>query len=181
MIATAFAERLALVLDAYLLPCLGITSSIEHRKSPGTVYLKIRHFGCGGSGYCRVLAVFGYEASDSNQWPWRKLDSKADDSQINRDLHPFQAVLIHTNVASFRQHEIMEHVDQDIHAGEAETSMMLFLCEQHVKEVQVDCNRSFVPQEYMDYFDVADLTRDCCWGFRLDQFKHSLEHGQDNR
>ncbi|MDF2670931.1 MAG: Creatininase, partial [Paenibacillus sp.] len=40
IIAAEYAERLARHLDAYLLPTLAITSSIEHRKALGTVYLR---------------------------------------------------------------------------------------------------------------------------------------------
>ena len=40
MLAEAFATQLAARLDAYLLPALAITSSIEHRRAKGTVYLR---------------------------------------------------------------------------------------------------------------------------------------------
>src|SRR4051812_47128875 len=40
LLAQSVAEQLAQKLDAYLLPPLAITSSIEHRKAKGTVYLR---------------------------------------------------------------------------------------------------------------------------------------------
>jgi creatinine amidohydrolase len=59
----------------------------------------------------------------------------------------------------------MEHSKGDIHGGEKETSLMLHLCAEHVLEPVPQADAVNVPQDYMDYFDVADLTEDGYWGY----------------
>lgn len=165
IIATAFAERMAEELNAYLLPCIGIASSIEHREAAGTVYLKadtlaaiIRdvadslHY----SGYKRLILINGH----GGNWIL-----KPTIRQINRDIAPFEVVLIHTGCANHRQHEVMDQVKNDIHAGEKETSIILHLCEEHVKKIKEPVHREFYPQDFMDYFDNLELTEDGYWGF----------------
>jgi creatinine amidohydrolase len=165
IIASAFAKRIAEALDAYLLPCMGITSSIEHREAEGTVYLKadtlaaiIRdvaeslHY----SGYKRLILINGH----GGNWIL-----KPTIRQINRDIAPFEVVLIHTGAALHRQHEVMDHVKNDIHAGEKETSIILYLCEEYVKKIKEPVKREFFPQDFMDYFDNMELTEDGYWGF----------------
>lgn len=175
IIASAFAERMAEVLDAYLLPCLGITSSIEHRKAAGTVYLKadtlaaiIRDIAesLQYSGYKRLILINGH----GGNWIL-----KPTIRQINRDLAPFEVVLIHTSVAANRQQEVMDHVKNDVHAGEKETSIILYLCEEYVKQIKEPINREFHPQDFMDYFDNMELTEDGYWGFPEDASKNKGE------
>src|SRR5690606_23277328 len=129
----------------YLLPCIGITSSIEHREGSGTVYVKadtlamivrdiadsLHH-----SGYRRLVLINGH----GGNWIL-----KPTIRQINRDMAPFEVILIHTGCAYHRQHEVMENLKNDIHAGEKETSLMLYLCEEHVKQIHIPEHREFYP------------------------------------
>lgn len=165
IIASAFGERLAEALDACLLPCIGITCSIEHRQAPGTVYIKaetlaavIKDIGeaLQGSGYERLILVNGH----GGNWIL-----KPTIREMNRYLSPFETILIHTTVAQERQHEVMENVKNDVHAGEKETSLLMHLCEEHVKPIQLADKREFYPQDYLDHFDCLELTEDGYWGF----------------
>lgn len=165
IISTAFAERLAAELDAYLLPCIGIACSIEHREAAGTVYISadtlaaiIRDIAASlqESGYQRLILINGH----GGNWVL-----KPTIRELNRNLASFEAVLIHTTVALPRQHEVMEHVKHDVHAGEKETSIVMHLCEEHVKSIRLPEHREFLPQDFLDYFDCLELTEDGYWGF----------------
>lgn len=175
IIAAAFAEKMAEALDAYLLPCIGITSSIEHREAAGTVYLKADTLAAivrdiaeslNYSGYKRLILINGH----GGNWIL-----KPTIRQINRDMAPFEVVLIHTSVAVNRQQEVMNHVKNDVHAGEKETSIILYLCEEYVKKIKEPVNRRFFPQDFMDYFDNMELTEDGYWGFPEDASKEKGE------
>lgn len=169
VIAEAFARRLAEELDAYLLPVLAFSSSIEHRDSKGTVYLKADTLALVVRDICESLAYSGYSRivlvnAHGGNWIL-----KPTVRQLNRDFadrgHHAEAVLIHSSVALGRQSEVTKHVHNDIHGGEKETSLMLHLCGEHVREPVPQTAAPDVPQDYMDYFDVAELTEDGYWGY----------------
>lgn len=169
MIAQAFADRLGAILDAYVLPVLSIASSIEHRESKGTVYLKAETLGLvirdiieslHYSGYRKVILLNGH----GGNWIL-----KPTIRQLIRDFQdkgePMEIVLIHNSVVVKRQHEVTEHVAHDLHAGEKETSIMMYLHPELVSEYVPQKQATTVPQDYMDYFDVDDITEDGYWGF----------------
>lgn len=169
IIATDLAQRIAEKLNAYLLPTIGITSSIEHRGSKGTVYLKattlalvIRDIAesLQYSGFKRLIIINGH----GGNWI-----VKPTIRQVNRDLQERKAdmdvILIPTSIALNRQHEVMEHVQHDIHGGEKETSLMLYLHKEHVSEIVPQDEPTTVPQDFMDYFDVTEITEDGYWGY----------------
>lgn len=169
LLATAFAERLAQRLDAYLLPPLAISASIEHRRAKGTVYLKadtlalvvrdiaesLRH-----SGFTRlVLANF-----HGGNWVL-----KPTIRQLNRDLAGFRTVLVHPELAPADYAAIFEHKTGDVHGGEFETSLMLHLYPDTVRSLPAPAagagTEKFPPQAFLDYFDMTELTRDGHWGW----------------
>jgi len=169
IIAEEIAKRLALRLNAYLLPCLCISSSIEHRESKGTVYLRadtlalvIRDIAesLRYSGFRRLIVFTGH----GGNWIL-----KPTIRQLNRDYEErgmsMETILIPSNIAAARQGEIVTHVQHDLHAGEKETSIMLHLCPDRVEAVVPQTRHASAPQDYMDYFDVIDITEDGYWGF----------------
>lgn len=165
LIAEHVAARLAERLGAYLLPCLSATSSIEHRKARGTVYLKattlaavVRDYAesLRESGFRRLILVNGH----GGNWI-----VKPTIRQLNRDYPDFRAVLIHTDIGLRRAAEVFEHQANDIHAGELETSVMLHLHPGLVGAIEPQPDAAFVPQDFMDYFDTTELTASGYWGF----------------
>jgi len=169
IIADEIAARLARRLDAYLLPCIGISSSIEHRASKGSVYLKADTLALvvrdvaeslAHSGFKRLIVFTGH----GGNWIL-----KPTIRQLNRDFEDRGAemivMLIPSGIAAPRQGEVATHVRHDLHAGEKETSIMLHLCPEHVEDIVPQRNPTTVPQDFMDYFDVVDLTEDGYWGF----------------
>lgn len=165
-ISSELAKRVAEELNAYLLPAIPIACSIEHRLTKGTVYMK-----------AATLAAIIRDIAESLQFSgFRKLYLvnghggnwvlKPTVRELNRELSKLNVVLVSTQSARARILEVMEHgVPPDIHAGETETSLMLYLHQQHVGPIQVPAERVFYPQDYMDYFDAAQLSEDGYWGY----------------
>lgn len=169
IIAAEIASRLADRLDAYLLPCVSISSSIEHRESKGTVYLKadtlalvIRDIAesLRYSGFKRLILFSGH----GGNWIL-----KPTIRQLNRDFRErgveMQLILIPSNIALKHQGDVVKNVLSDLHAGEKETSIMLYLCPEHVRAIVPEESPTAVPQGFMDYFDVTEITTDGYWGF----------------
>lgn len=166
LIASELARMVAERLGAYLLPAIAISSSIEHRKGHGTIYLKsstlqniIRDIAesVSYSGICKLILINGH----GGNWIL-----KPTVRQLNRDYEGrLQVILIHSNIGSKRAREVMEKVHNDIHAGEEETSIMMHLYPELVLDVISLDNPMFYPQDYMDYFDVTDLCTDGYWGY----------------
>lgn len=164
--AEYFGRKIASKIEnAYLLPVIPITSSIEHRKGKGTVYIK-------GD----TLAMIMRDIAESLQYSGvKKLiilnihggnwSIKPAVRLLNRELEPFEVILVESNVASHRHGEIFKHTQHDLHAGEFETSLMLYLHKEYVKEIKEQINPEFMPQAFMDYFDVTEITQDGYWGF----------------
>ncbi|MDF2959372.1 MAG: Creatininase [Paenibacillus sp.] len=165
IIASEFALRVAEQLGAYLLPVLAVTSSIEHKKAQGTVYLKATTLGLVIRDIAESLHESGYEKLILINGHGGNWILKPTIRQLNRDLEGLETVLIHTSVGSERQNEAIDHKQHDIHAGEKETSIMLHLYPQYVGPIRELPDKRFHPQEFMDYFDVMDLSDDGYWGF----------------
>lgn len=167
LLAQSLAARLAEKLDAYLLPPLGITSSIEHRKAKGTVYLRadtlalvIRDIAASlrDSGFTRlVLANF-----HGGNWIL-----KPTIRQLNRDWPGFRVVLLAPELSAAQAAEIFDHPVGDVHGGEFETSLMLHLHPDQVRPLPAgaDATEKYSPQAFLDYFDTTELTRAGHWGW----------------
>ncbi|WNQ12546.1 creatininase family protein [Paenibacillus aurantius] len=169
IIAEEIASRLAERLDAYLLPCVSISSSIEHRESKGTVYLKADTLALVIRDIAESLRYTGFKrlvlfSGHGGNWIL-----KPTIRQLNRDFRErgeeMELILIPSTIALNRLHEIAKHVQGDLHAGEKETSLMLYLCPEHVKDIIPEEEPTAVPQDFMDYFDVTEMTADGYWGF----------------
>ncbi|WP_261800537.1 creatininase family protein [Paenibacillus sp. PAMC21692] len=169
IIAQEIAARLARRLNAYLLPCLSISSSIEHRESKGTVYLRsdtlalvIRDIAesLRYSGFRRLIVFTGH----GGNWILKPTIRQMNRDYVERGLD-MDVILIPSNISGARQGDILNHVQHDLHAGEKETSIMLHLCPEHVEPIVPATAHTTVPQDYMDYFDVIDITEDGYWGF----------------
>lgn len=169
IIAEEIASRLADRLDAYLLPCVSISSSIEHRESKGTVYLKADTLALVVRDIAESLRYTGFKrliifSGHGGNWIL-----KPTIRQLNRDFRErgleMETILIPSGIAVKRQGHILKNVQGDLHAGERETSIMLHLCPDHVKAFVPEDSPTAVPQDFMDYFDVSEITTDGYWGF----------------
>jgi len=160
------AKRVAEKLNAYLLPVIPISCSIEHRDIKGSVYLKAQ----------TLMAVIHDIAESLNYSKFKKLIVisghggnwviKPAIRELNREFENMSIFLVSTStIASKRTHEIMEHTQNDIHAGEKETSIMMYLLKQHVAEIDIQKDFEYYPQDFLDYFDISKLTKYGYWGY----------------
>jgi creatinine amidohydrolase len=172
IIGSAFAEKVAEKLDAYLLPAVAITSSIEHRKAKGTVYLKAATLGLvirdiaeslHEAGFRKLIIINGHGGNWILKPTIRQLNREM--SEQFTGIPGLETILIHTSAGADKQAEVVEHKQHDIHAGEKETSIMLHLHPDYVKPIRECKEQTFQPQDYMDYFDVMDLSADGYWGY----------------
>ncbi|WP_158560345.1 creatininase family protein [Paenibacillus contaminans] len=166
IVAVELAQRIAERLDAYLLPPLAVTSSIEHRLGRGTVYLKPATLAAvltdtvaslHESGYSRVLLVNFH----GGNWI-----VKPTVRQLNRDYADMEIVLLDlATLANARLGEVIDNPAGDVHAGEMETSIMLYLDESRVGTVRPTDRKTGLSQSFLDYFDMTELTGDGYWGY----------------
>lgn len=165
LMAHALATEIANHLSAYLMPAIPITSSIEHRLTKGTVYIESDTLSLLLRDIAKSLRFSGFEKlviinCHSGNW-----GIKPTVRQLNRDLSPFRVMLLPVEAAMRRNHEIFTHTDQDIHAGEFETSLMLHLYPEAVGPIHATKESFETPQAFLDYFDMTEITKEGYWGF----------------
>ncbi|MBO9610339.1 MAG: creatininase family protein [Paenibacillaceae bacterium] len=166
LFAEAFAKGVAVALDAYLLPAIAIASSIEHRKGKGTVYIQSDTLALIVRDIAASLQYAGYRKLIVVNFHGGNWVLKPTIRNLNRELANLDVILLQYDAAAHRHGEIFKHTQGDLHAGEFETSLMLHLYPELVKTIKrPEQAREFVPQAFMDYFDVTELTEDGYWGF----------------
>jgi creatinine amidohydrolase len=163
--AEAVAEPVARSLSAYLLPGMAITSSIEHRRSRGTVYLRADTLALVMRDIADSLRQSGFKRLVLVNFHGGNWILKTALRQYNRDHPDFRVILINPEIPAARYAEIFTHPAGDIHAGEFETSLMMHLHPEWVGDVPVESPRSFPPQSFLDYFDSSELTAEGHWGW----------------
>lgn len=165
LLVNEWAERISGHLGAYLLPALPVSSSIEHRQGKGTVYLRASTLSlvvediaksASDAGFSRLIVM----SVHGGNWIL-----KPTVRQLNRDYPGLATILVQLNHvrSSYARH--LEQPDRDVHAGEMETSLMLHLYPEWVKEPETRGESPFYPQEFMDYFDTSELTPNGVWGY----------------
>jgi creatinine amidohydrolase len=176
LVAQEISKRVAEKLDAYLLPAVGVASSIEHSKTKGTVYLKaetiiaiirdIAH-SLHDTGFKRLLVISGH----GGNWILKPAVR-----QVNRELENMQVLLVDAStVATNKVSSIIKNKQNDVHAGEKETSIMLYLYNELVREIEHQENPQFFAQAFMDYYDTSELTELGYWGFPEDATREKGE------
>ncbi|MCR2821186.1 creatininase family protein [Lederbergia panacisoli] len=164
--AEYFARQIAEKLEgAYLLPVIPITSSIEHREGKGTVFVKADTLALIIRDIAESLRYAGFKQLIILNWHGGNWIIKPTIRSLNRELHPFEVILLDSGLAAHRHGEIFKHTKNDLHAGEMETSLMLYLHKNYVGEIRSQTNTEFAPQAFMDYFDVTQITEDGYWGY----------------
>ena len=167
LLAQSVAEELASKLDAYLLPPLAITSSIEHRKAKGTVYLRADTLALVLRDIAASLRESGFRRLVLANFHGGNWILKPALRQLNRDWPDFRVVLLAPELAAADSAEIFAHPSGDVHGGEFETSLMLHLHPDEVRALPPPENATtvFPPQSFLDYFDTTELTPVGHWGW----------------
>ena len=165
MLAEAIAKPIAERLDAYLLPAVAISASIEHRKARGTVYLRAKTLALVIGDIAESLRESGFRRLVIVNFHGGNWILKPTIRELNRDLPDFRVVLVNPELPASVAKDILDHPAGDIHAGEFETSLMLHLHPNDVRAIPQNGTRSFPPQPFLDYFDSTQLTAEGYWGW----------------
>ena len=164
LIAQKMGEALAERLDAFLLPALPFSTCYEHRGSTGTVCFKPDTFYkmlqdlvlcLKDQGFNRVVVLSCHGGTFIIKPCIRELNALYDDLVVVLPEVPLTE----------RRKAVMENYS-DIHAGESETSKMLYLHEDLVKKdlmMENDCIPD-VPQSFLSYIPLPELSTSGAWG-----------------
>jgi len=93
--AGEYAARLAEKLDAYLLPVLPITSSIEHRKGKGTVYINGETLSLLLRDIAESLQISGFRKLIIVNFHGGNWTIKPTVRRLNRELAELQTILVY--------------------------------------------------------------------------------------
>ena len=162
VIAQAFADCLGERLDAFVLPCLPISTCFEHKGKKGSVWMNADTFfammrdiilNLKDQGFRRIVIIRGHGGIFVMDPIVRQLNSRHMPELMICLLDPY-----YENIA-----DIFETAG-DIHAGEIETSLMLHLRPELVKqELAVDCIPD-EPRPFMQYGSMFRYSPDGVWG-----------------
>lgn len=166
LIAQALGEAVAEKLDAFLLPTLPFSTCYEHRgrrgssicTRPSTFYQYLQELvlNLHDQGFRRVIILLGHGGTFIAGPAVRELNAMYDDLQV---------VLVFP-ITNDKMRAITESKERNIHAGEGETSCMLYLCEKAVNKELMLRNDEIpdVPQEYLNYASLLKLSKTGVWG-----------------
>jgi len=174
MIARELSRRVARVLNATLLPAIPVSMSECHGSLGGTIWLKpatlsavVRDITCSLQlQRFRYLLIVNCHGGNFILEPTIQ--------ELNRTYPDIQVVLADENWPTLAGGKpIFECPDTDIHAGEIETSLMLYLFPDLVKGERTD----YVPpygREFLDYVSMDQISPAGIWG---NPGKGSVEKG----
>ncbi|KYH37684.1 MAG: creatininase [Candidatus Bathyarchaeota archaeon B24] len=162
VIAFEVAKAVASRLNLFLLPPIPISCSAEHRGVKGTVYLRpetltsvlrdiVESLSRSGFKYLVVLSGHG------GNWILKPAVR-----YLNLDYPGFKVVLVGESAYGNRLKGIFEEVN-DLHAGEHETSLMLYLRPDMVRGKPEGC-RPDAGREMLDYLPIWKITSTGVWG-----------------
>lgn len=164
ILADEISRRVAGRLGAYVLPTMPFGTCAEHSRFKGTVCLRPSTFAAVVSdlvlslyrqGFSKIAVLSGHGGN------WTLKPTVRELNLSNPGLKAVWAVpfdLCHEGLKG-----IYPHYDEDIHAGDIETSCMMYLRPEAVGETRVD----YVPQvgrEFFDYVPFGKLSPAGVWG-----------------
>lgn len=164
LIAQKMGEALAEKLDAFLLPAIPFSTCYEHRGTIGTVCFKPDTFYkmlqdlvlcLKDQGFNRVVVLSCHGGTFIIKPCIRELNALYDD-----------LVVILPEVPMTEKRKAIVENYSDIHAGESETSKILYLHEDLVKK-DLMMENDFVPdvpQNFLSYIPLPELSATGAWG-----------------
>ena len=160
VIALEVSKAMADHFKALLLPPIPYSCSLEHRGykstiwiSPITLYLTVKDIveALKFHGFKTVVIVNGHGGNFALKNIVRELNYMFDNNPL----------IILVDIGSFCL-KIGEGID--IHAGDVETSLMIYLKPELVKEVGKNYVPK-VPRDYLNYMPMKEVTKEGIWGF----------------
>lgn len=172
VLARRVAERLKGTV--YLLPTMPLGTSASHHGTPGTIALEwstlmavVRDLieSLLAQGIRKVAVINGLGgANETTVQPRENYIVKTAVRQLNYDHPELDAIWVQPfTVAGQDLRDILASADQDVHAGELATSLMLHLAPTQVKGQGLD----FIPEtgkEYLDFVAFQALCPGGVWG-----------------
>lgn len=166
MIAEGVAAAIAERINALHLPAIPISTCYEHKGSKGSVCMRPSTFYqmlqdivlcLRDQGINKVAVVLGHGGIFIAAPAIRELNALYDDLQV---------ILVQTDGGGGNSREFLENNLPEIHAGESETSVMLYLHEELVnKELMMhnDCNPPY-PQNMLNHVPLTRISKTGTWG-----------------
>jgi len=165
--AEAVARGVAEQIGGLLLPVLPVSNCYEHRQSgrfggiwirPNTYYQMLQDIilSLREQGFRRVILILGHGGIFIAGPLTRELNAMYDDLLVIK-VDP---------LTTPEMQDILENKDGDIHAGESETSLMLYMREELVdreKMMQDDCIPD-CPRDFLNYASLQKLSTTGAWG-----------------
>ena len=165
LLAEDFGRGVAEKLNALLLPALPISTCYEHKGTTGSVCMRPSTFYMmlqdivlclKEQGIKKVAVILGHGGVFAAGPAVRELNALYDDLQV---------VLV--NDADFgKKNSVCESKHIEIHAGERETSLMLYLHEELVNKklmMENDCIPDY-PQSFLNHVPVSKISKTGAWG-----------------
>ena len=163
LIGQCLARGVAERLGAYLLPTLPIGNCREHMGRAGTVWMRPETLYAVVQDICLSLREQGFRRiviipAHGGLWVLKPAVR-----ELNL-THPDLIVLLAADDSAAARGAVLEGPGLDLHAGEAETSMMLHLDPASVRlELAVD-SLPEAGREYLDYVTAGQLSPSGVWG-----------------
>ena len=166
MIAEGVAEVIAERINALLLPTIPISTCYEHKGTKGSVCMRPITFYqmlqdivlcLRDEGIKKVAVVLGHGGIFVAAPAIRELNALYDDLQV---------ILVQTETGKGDRRAFLDNKNPEIHAGESETSVMLYLHEELVnKELMMhnDCNPPY-PQNMLNHVPLTRISKTGTWG-----------------
>jgi len=163
MICQAYADAIGEAMNAYVLPCLPISTAYEHKGKRGSVWMNADTFfkmlcdivlNLKDQGFKRVVVLKGHGGIFVMDPAIRHLNANNNPELLVCMLEPhfpnsFDGILESNN---------------ELHAGEYETSMMLYLKPELVKMELAVNHTPTVTRPYLQYGSIFNYCPDGVWG-----------------
>lgn len=165
MFAQAFCEKLVERIDALLLPVLPISTCYEHKGKKGSVWMRPSTFytmlqdiieSLHSQGFRKVILILGHGGIFTAYPAVRELNALKDDLRV----------IIYAPDIDDEVKKVLETKKNEVHSGESETSLMLYLFEDLVNKEEMMKNDFVpeVPQNFLNYAPVHRLSPNGVWG-----------------
>lgn len=166
IVAQALGEAVAQKMNALLLPTIPFSTCYEHRGKkgssictrPNTFYQMLQELviNLHEQGFTKVVILLGHGGIFIAGPAVRELNAIYDDLQV---------VLVNP-IMNDKIRAVLDNKEAEIHAGEKETSTILYLCEESVNKnlmKENDCIPD-CPREYLNYASLLKLSETGVWG-----------------
>jgi len=154
----AVAREVAKKLDAFLLPCLSYSSSIEHKGFVGSVWLKPNTLRLVIRDIVKSLYIHGIHKIILMNGHGGNFILKPTIRELNFQHRKLKLIMVDFGFM------VSGSEGSEIHSGEFETSLMLYLRPELVKKGMVDYIPE-IPREFLDYVELKRLSENGVWGY----------------